>query len=96
MCQKKETPDVQDKPVKHGKYISMTISPSREEHVQNKKAGDLLAKVPEHDKEIGQRQNLNDYELIQDEYLRNLGMTYLMDKKYHTCQIEEFRQMQKK
>ena len=60
----------------------------------NKKASDLWAKVQEHDKEIGQRQDFNDYELIQDEYLRNLGMTDFMDENYDTCQIKDYRQMQ--
>ena len=43
-----ETADITDKPVKQRKHIPVTISPSRKEHVQNKKANDLWAKVPEH------------------------------------------------
>ena len=59
----------------------------------NKKASDLWAKVPEHDKEIGQRQDVDNCKLIQDEYLRNLDVTDLMDKNYDTCQVKDYRQM---
>ena len=41
LCQKKDSPDVRDKPVKQRKYIPVTISPSRKEHVPNKKDSDL-------------------------------------------------------
>ena len=68
---------------------------TKEEEKCSKQESDLLAKVPEHDKEVGQRQDTNDYELIQYEYLRNLGMTDLMDENYDTCQIRDHRQMQK-
>ena len=62
---------------------------------QTKKASDLWAKDQEHDKEIGQRQDFNNCELKQDEYVRNVGITDLMDKNDNTCQIRDYRQMQK-
>ena len=70
----------------------MTISQNMKEHVPNKKASDLWAMVPEHNKEIGQRQDFNDYKVIQDKYLRNLGMKDLIHKNYDTCQIKDYRQ----
>ena len=52
------------------------------EHVLNKQ-DDLWISIPNDDIEIGHRQDFNDYELIQEEYLRNFGM---MDniEKFHT------------
>ena len=67
----------------------MTVAQSRKEHVPNKKASDLWAKVPE-----CQRQDFNIYELIQDKYLRNSDTTNLMDENYDTCQIKDYGQMQ--
>ena len=93
---KKKTPDITDKPVKLGRYIAMTISQSRKEHVPNNKASDLWPNVPEHDKEISQGQDFNTYKLIQDKHLRNLCMTDLIDENYGTCQIRDSRQRQKK
>ena len=64
------------------------------EHVPSKKASDLWAKVSEHDKDIAQKQNFNEYKFIQDEFLRNLGTTDLMNENYDTCQIKGYRHMQ--
>ena len=43
---------------------------------------------------IGQRQDFNDYELIQGNYLRNVGTTDLMNVNYDICQIKDYSQMQ--
>ena len=56
------------------------IQQERDEHVQNRQDDDLWVKVPDNDIEIGQRQDLNDYELIQEEYLRNFDMTCNIEK----------------
>ena len=53
----------------------MMIQQDRDEHLQNRQDDDLLVKAAGNDIEIGQRQDFNDYELIQEEYLRNLEMT---------------------
>ena len=38
--------------------------------------------MPNENTETGQRQDFNDYELIQEEYLRNLGMTGNIEHTY--------------
>ena len=41
---------------------------------------DLWIKIPDIDIEIGQRLGMNDYELIQEEYLRNFDMIDNIEK----------------
>ena len=50
------------------------IQQERDEHVQNRQDDNLWVKLPDNDIEIGLRQDFNDYELHQEEYLRNLEM----------------------
>ena len=42
------------------------IQQDRDEHVQNRQNNDLWVKVPDNDAEITQRQDFNDYEIIQE------------------------------
>ena len=46
----------------------------KDEHVPNKQDDYLWVKIPDNDIEVSQRQDLNDYELMQVEYLRNMQM----------------------
>ena len=43
---------------------------------------DLWVKMPSPDTEISQRPNFNEYELVQDEYLKNLGTTEKLEQTY--------------
>ena len=49
------------------------------EKVKNKQ-DDLWSYIPHDDIEIGQIQYFNDYELVQEEYLRNVGMMDNIEK----------------
>ena len=51
-------------------------------NAQNRQDDDLWFKITDNDIKIGQRQDLNYYELIQEEYLRNLEMTDNAEKPY--------------
>ena len=60
----------------------MMIQQAMDEHVQNMQDDYLWVKVLDNHIEIVQRQYFNDYELIQEEYLRNLEMTDNTEKPY--------------
>ena len=52
------------------------------EHVLNKQ-NDLWIDISNHDIKIGQRQDLNDYQLIHKECLRNFGMMGNIENPTH-------------
>ena len=47
----------------------------RDNFAPNRHDNDVWGKIPSLGTEPGQRQNFNEYELVQDEYLNNLGTT---------------------
>ena len=51
-------------------------------------------KAPDHDWEIGQRHDFHDFELVQNDYLRNLNMRDVMDKGSGPCKREDYRYTQ--
>ena len=51
------------------------------EQVQNMQ-DDLWIKISDNDIKIGQWQDFNDYELIQEEYFRNFNMTHTIEKTH--------------
>ena len=47
------------------------VRQGRDGQTPNKQVNDLWFKVPNHDWEIGQRHNFHDFDLVQNDYLRN-------------------------
>ena len=50
--------------------------------VSNRQNNDLWVKLLSPDTEISQRQNVNEYDLVQDEYMKNLGTTENIKQAY--------------
>ena len=73
------------------------------EQISNSQDNDLWIKKPNNIVKIGQRQELNDYKLIQEEYLRNMEKVeqteklYLLDnaEKEDTCQTRDYDKIQR-
>ena len=76
-----QTLDYTDQPMKQ-KIHDHTNTQGRDEHVSYRQDNDLCVKVPNEDIETGQRQDFNDYELIQQEYLTNLEMPNNKEQTY--------------
>ena len=73
----------------------MIIPLGRDEHVPNKQGNELWVKVSDNDTEICQRQEFNEYEIIQEEYLRNLEMTDHIENNQDICQMRDYSQIQR-
>ena len=58
------------------------------------KVNDLWFKAPDHDQEIGQRHDFHDFELVQNDYLRNLNMMDIMDKGTDPYKREDYRRIE--
>ena len=58
----------------------MKIPQGRDKHVSNTQDSDLWITVS--NEETGQRQDFNDYKLIQEEFLRNLGLADNIEQPY--------------
>ena len=91
----RQTSDYIDQQIKQSKYMTMNISQGRDKHVPNRQDSDLQVKVPNEDTEIHQRQHFNDYESIQEEYLRNLTMPDKIKQTYPSEKLgnQDNRQM---
>ena len=68
--------------MKQKKFMIMKRPQDRDDFVSHRVDSDLWLKIPFLDTETGQRQNFNEYELLQDEYLRNLEMTDNIEQTY--------------
>ena len=66
--------------------MSMVIPQSMNERLSNRQDNTLRIKVQDNNIRIGQRQEFNDYELIQEGYLRNIEKIGQTEKKL-ICQI---------
>ena len=66
------------------------IRQGRNGQTQDKWVSDLWFKAPEHDEEIGQGHN---FEIIQDEYLRNLDMIDPLGEGSEPYQMKDYRHM---
>ena len=79
----KPTSDYTGKPTKQRKSVPIMIQQNMGEQIQNKLDADLWIKIPDNDIKIGLRQDFNDYELMQEEHLRNFDMRGNTEKPHH-------------
>ena len=63
--------------------MSMLIPQTMSEQETNKQNNNLWIIVPDNNIRIGERQEFNDYELIQEEYLRNMERRRQTEKPHY-------------
>ena len=78
----RQSPIYIDQQMNKKKFVTMIRPSGRDDYVTERQDGDLLVKMATEDTELRQRQDLNDYKLIQEKYLRNLEMTDKIKQTY--------------